>query len=72
MSIKIKTYPELVTDMLTVIGEKTGLTNFNVGSVVRTTAHAATARSAGPSAGQNGEGRPRGRPSNQHPLTRFP
>ena len=37
MSLKIKTYPELVTDMLAAIGEKTGLTNFNVGSVVRTT-----------------------------------
>jgi len=37
MSLKIKTYPELVSDMLTAIGEKTGLTNFNVGSVVRTT-----------------------------------
>jgi len=37
MSIKIKIYPELVTDMLAAIGEKTGLTNFNVGSVVRTT-----------------------------------
>jgi len=35
--MKIKTYPELVTDMLAAIGEKTGLTNFNVGSVVRTT-----------------------------------
>jgi uncharacterized phage protein gp47/JayE len=38
MSIKIKTYPELVSDTLAAIGEKTGLTNFNVGSVVRTTA----------------------------------
>ena len=37
MSLKIKTYPEIVAEMLTAIGEKTGLTNFNVGSVVRTT-----------------------------------
>ena len=37
MSLKIKTYQEIVTDMLAAIGEKTGLTNFNVGSVVRTT-----------------------------------
>ena len=37
MSLKIKTYPELVADMLVAIGEKTGLTNFNVGSIVRTT-----------------------------------
>ena len=37
MSLKIKTYTELVADMLAAIGEKTGLTNFNVGSVVRTT-----------------------------------
>ena len=36
MSLKIKTYPELVADMLAAIGEMTGLTNFNIGSVVRT------------------------------------
>ena len=37
MSLNIKTYPELVSEMLSAIGQKTGLTNFNVGSVVRTT-----------------------------------
>ncbi len=37
MALKIKTYPELVADMLAAMGEKTGITNFNVGSVVRTT-----------------------------------
>ncbi|MFH1531090.1 MAG: baseplate J/gp47 family protein [Pseudomonadota bacterium] len=37
MTLKIKTYPELVAYMLAAIGEKTGLTNFNIGSVVRTT-----------------------------------
>jgi len=35
--MKIKTYPEIMNEMLTAIGEKTGLTNFNVGSVIRTT-----------------------------------
>ena len=36
MPLKIKTYPEIVSDLLSAIGSKTGLTNFNVGSVVRT------------------------------------
>ncbi len=36
MSLQIKTYTELVASMLTAIGQRTGLTNFNVGSVVRT------------------------------------
>jgi len=36
LSLKIKTYPELVSGMLTAIGEHTDLTNFNVGSVTRT------------------------------------
>ncbi len=36
MTIHIKTYSELVSSMLDAIGERTGLTNFNVGSVVRT------------------------------------
>ena len=36
MSLKIRTYPELVSGMLTAIGERTDLTNFNVGSVTRT------------------------------------
>jgi uncharacterized phage protein gp47/JayE len=34
--MKIKTYSEIVSSMLTAIGDRTGLTNFNVGSVVRT------------------------------------
>jgi len=37
MSLHIKLYPEIIADMLTAIGAKTGLTNFNVGSVIRTT-----------------------------------
>jgi len=37
MSLQIKTYSDLVSSMLASIGQKTGLTNFNVGSVVRTT-----------------------------------
>jgi uncharacterized phage protein gp47/JayE len=36
MTLQIKTYTELVSSMLTAIGQRTGLTNFNVGSVVRT------------------------------------
>ena len=36
MALQIKTYSEIVSSMLTAIGERTGLTNFNVGSVVRT------------------------------------
>ena len=36
MAPQIKTYTELVSSMLTAIGERTGLTNFNIGSVVRT------------------------------------
>ncbi len=38
MAPQIKTYSELVSSLLTAIGERTGLTNFNVGSVVRTLA----------------------------------
>jgi uncharacterized phage protein gp47/JayE len=34
--VKIKTYSEIVSSMLTAIGDRTALTNFNVGSVVRT------------------------------------
>jgi len=37
MSLHIKLYPEIIADMLTAIGAKTGLTNFNVGSVIQTT-----------------------------------
>ena len=37
MPLTIKTYQEIVSEMLTAVGQKTGLTNFNVGSVVRTT-----------------------------------
>ncbi len=36
MAPQIKTYTELVSSMLTAIGQWTGLTNFNIGSVVRT------------------------------------
>ncbi len=36
MAPQIKTYTELVSSMLTAIGQRTGLTNFNIGSVVRT------------------------------------
>ena len=36
MAPQIKTYSEIVSQMLSSIGERTGLTNFNVGSVVRT------------------------------------
>ena len=38
MTLQIKTYSEIVSSMLASIGQKTGLTNFNVGSVVRTLA----------------------------------
>jgi uncharacterized phage protein gp47/JayE len=34
--VKIKTYSEIVSSMLTAVGDRTALTNFNVGSVVRT------------------------------------
>ena len=36
MAPQIKTYSEIVSQILSNIGERTGLTNFNVGSVVRT------------------------------------
>ena len=36
MAPQVKTYTELVSSMLTAIGQRTGLTNFNIGSVVRT------------------------------------
>ncbi len=36
MTLQIKTYSEIVSSMLTTIGQRTGLTNFNVGSVVLT------------------------------------
>lgn len=36
MAPQIKTYTELVSSMLTAIGQRTGLTNFNIGSIVRT------------------------------------
>jgi len=36
MAPQIKTYSEIVSQMLSSIGERTGLTNFNVGSVIRT------------------------------------
>lgn len=36
MALPFKTYTELVSDMIAAVGEKTGLTNFNVGSVIRT------------------------------------
>ena len=38
MTLQIKTYSEIVSSMLTKIGQRTALTNFNVGSVVRTLA----------------------------------
>ncbi len=38
MALHIKTYSEIVSQILSTIGERTGLTNFNVGSVVRTLA----------------------------------
>ena len=38
MTLQIKTYSEIVSSMLTSIGQRTGLTNFNIGSVVRTLA----------------------------------
>ncbi len=34
--MKIKTYPEVVGSMLATIGQRTNLTNFNTGSVIRT------------------------------------
>ena len=34
--MKIKTYPEVVGSMLATIGQRTPLTNFNTGSVIRT------------------------------------
>jgi uncharacterized phage protein gp47/JayE len=34
--MKIKTYPEVIASLLTAIGDRTALTNFNVGSVIRT------------------------------------
>jgi uncharacterized phage protein gp47/JayE len=36
MSLQIRTYSEIVASMLTSIGQRTSLTNFNVGSIVRT------------------------------------
>ena len=34
--MRIKTYSEIVVDMLTKVASRTKLTNFNVGSVIRT------------------------------------
>ena len=38
MTLQIKTYKDIVSSTLSAIGQRTGLTNFNVGSVVRTLA----------------------------------